>query len=191
VQRCSKCGQTFDAESCPFCGNSTQVSAGVGWENDKSLNEYGALLFAGFIGVLFANGLYTLLDEDTLFGTTLALFFGSGAIYFWLYLACKPMPWHLLFVKRISAFVAVVLVLSSAFVILNGAFDHYPLVHAETRVVRTYHAGRGSTFYVVASPSWRQGRNQEHFQPIGDFDGDLQTGDFIRVEFHRGALWLP
>jgi hypothetical protein len=190
LQRCSKCGQTFDAESCPFCGNPTQVSPGVGWEDDKSLNKYAVLLFAGLVGDIAADALYTPLDVERLAGAALVLIFVPSGIFFGL-LVCKPKPWYLLFVKRMFGFVGVVLALYSAFIILNGALDHYPLVHAETRVVRTYRAGRSGDFYIVVSPSWRQGRNQEHFQPIGDFDGDLQTGDFIRVEVHRGALWLP
>lgn len=195
MQHCSKCGQTYDSEICPFCGNSAQVSAAVGLESDKSLDKFACLLIAGVVGVSLANGVYKLLDEDTLLSATLALFLGSCGIVLWLSWACSPMPWHLLFVKRMFAFVVVTFFLSSAFVILNGALDHYPPVQAETRVVRTYRTGGGrysdNSFHIVVSPSWRHGRNQEDFQPIGDYDGNLRAGDFIRVEVHRGALWLP
>ena len=191
MQRCSKCGQTFDTESCPYCGNPAQVSTDVGWEKDKSLTKYAFFLIAGLCGVSLANGLYPLLDDDTLTIVTITLFLGSGGIYFWLSLACKPMPWHLLFVKRMNAFVAVVLVLSSALIILNGTLDKYPLLQARTRVVRTYSRLRDRSFYVAVSPSWRQGRNQEEFEVHGDFYDGLESGDVIQVEFHRGALYLP
>ena len=179
MQHCSKCGQTYDAESCPSCSNATQISSYIGWEKDKSLDKYAYFMLAGLLGVWLANGVYKLLDEETLFGATLALFFGAGGIFFWLSWACSPMPWHLPFVKRMFAFVVVALFLSSAFVILNGALDHYPPVQAETRVVRTYRADyRSKDFHIVVSPSWRLGRNQEDFRPIGDYDGDLHAGDF-------------
>jgi hypothetical protein len=192
MQHCSKCGQTFDAESCPTCGNRVHVSAGVGWESDKSLNKYGVLLVAGFWGIMLASALYKPLDDHLFKIAAVVLFFAAGGIYFWLSVVCKQMSWHLLFVKRMLAFVVLAYVLYSVFVILNGVLDHSPMVQAETRVVRTYRGGRhDGGFYIVAIPSWRQGRNQEDFQVFGDFDGDLQTGDLIRVEVHRGALWLP
>ncbi len=192
MQQCSKCGHPFDAESCPICGNHARVSADVMWRNDKSFNRSGILVCAGWFGVMLAHGLYKPLDDRTLEPAAISLVFISGGIGFWFYLACKPTPWNLQFVSRLFACVGLVLVLYSAFVILNGILDHYPLVQAETRVVRTYRSGRrGDDFYIVVIPSWRRGRNQENFEVIGDFDRDLQTGDLIRIEVHRGAFWLP
>ncbi len=192
MQQCSKCGQSFDAESCPFCGNPAQVSSGIGWGNDKSLNKYGALLTAGICGSLLADRLYKLLDGITLMAVAFALAFVSGGTAFLLFLASKPTPWNLQLQKRLLAFVVVVVFLYSTCVILNGALDRYPPVQAETRVVRTYQGGKYNRgFFIVVAPSWRQGQNQEDFQVIGEFDGDLQSGDLIRVEVHRGAFWLP
>jgi hypothetical protein len=190
VQHCPKCGQTFDAGRCPFCGNAAKDPAGVGWQFDKSLNKYFFLFCAGIFASLVSKALFTPLDDRLIEAADLALIVVLSVICLGL-LLCKQMLWILRFVKTMFAFVVIALLLSSAFVILNGAFDHYPLVHVETRVVRTYLAARSKTFYIVVSPSWRHGRNQEDFQPVGDFDADLQTGDLVRVEVHRGAFWLP
>jgi len=210
VQQCSKCGQSFDAESCSFCGNLAQVSTRVGWGNDKSLNKSVVLPMVGLLGVVLAHRLYKPLDDDTLLACAMTFFFVSGGIGLWIDQGCKPTPWNLQFQKRLFAFMGVVLVLYSAFVILNGALDHYPLVQAETRVVRTYQGGKSNRgFFIVVAPSWRKGRNQEEFKVAGDFNGrqmlsllkdfklagdvndQLQTGDLVRVEVHRGAFWLP
>jgi hypothetical protein len=155
---------------------------------DKSINKYVALLMAGFVGIWLADIYYPPLDENPLMGSALVLWAVGGLLAL---LTSGRSVLDIGLVRRIPAFVGVVLVLISTFVILNGALDHYPLVQAETRVVQTGLNRRGPHFIVVVSPSWRQGRNQEAFEVHGDFYRSLQPDDLVRIEVHRGAFWLP
>jgi hypothetical protein len=156
---------------------------------DKSLKKYAVLLIAAVLGIWVADGNYPPLDEKPFIVSALALWVVGCVLMF---LSIGRSAYNIGLVRGVLAFVGPVLILLSAFVILNGALDHYPLVQADTRVVRTYLAGRyGTKYNIVVSPSWRQGRNQETFQVYGDFYRDLQPGDLVRVEIHRGAFWLP
>ena len=134
-----------------LCGGMTSPLTGLGFWYAPDGSES-----------MSAHGLYKPLDDRTLEPAAISLVFISGGIGFWFYLACKPTSWNLQFVSRLFACVGLVLVLYSAFVILNGILDHYPLVQAETRVVRTYRSGRrGDDFYIVVIPSWRRGETKK------------------------------
>jgi hypothetical protein len=135
-----------------------------------------------------AISLYTPLDENL--GWVYLAFWAVGCLL--IFSSAGRSKYYIDLVKSALAIVGPVPVLIAAFMILNGALDHYPQVQAVTHVVRTYERHhRDSGFFVVVTPSWREGRNQEDFKVVGDFNGHLQTGDLIRVEVHRGAFWLP
>lgn len=157
---------------------------------DPSLKRYVVLLMIGLFGILAADSSYVLADRNLFMESTVSLWFVCATLVF---TTLGRSANCIRFVRRVLAFAGPILILSAAFVILNGALDHYPMVRAETRVIRTYlGAGRygNSHFYVVVSPSWRQGRDQETFEVHGDFYRSLEPGDLIQVEVHRGAFWL-
>jgi len=157
---------------------------------DRSLKKYAVLLIAGLFGILVGFGLYTPLDENLIWAALALWVVGDLLIV----LSIDRSAYIIGLVRRVLAIASPVLVLFCAFVVLNGALDHHPMVQAETRVVRAYFAGRGrppTHNYIVVSPSWRQGRDQETFEVHGDFYRDLETGDLVQVEVHRGAFWLP
>jgi len=145
VRDCSKCGQAFDAESCPLCGNPSQNSTRATVDIDKSLKKYAVLLMAGMFGICIADWYYTPLDENPWIGSAFA-FWGVGCVL--IFVTFDRSACFIGLKRRMLAFMGPALVLFAAFIILNGALDSYPPLQAETRVVRKWVGhGRWGTYY--------------------------------------------
>jgi hypothetical protein len=154
----------------------------------EPLQSFPALLAIGSFGIYVTDAVCTPLDEGPLMRSVLALLCISAL------LAASTRRIrsvaYIGFARRMVACVGLVLVLSSAFIILNGALDSYPPLQVETQVIQKS-VGARSSYHLVVSPSWREGRDHETFQVRRATFDDVQMGDSIQVVVHRGAFWVP
>lgn len=75
--------------------------------------------------------------------------------------------------------------------ITNWAFDRSPARQFETIVgSKTISHGRGTTYYVVVSPSWRAGRDEERLRVDGSTFGSVREGEPVIVTVHKGFFGL-
>jgi hypothetical protein len=151
------------------------------------------VLVAGLAAFLLAGHRYPLFDLDRATWICLALFFAPILLYFGLG-ATKRLPEKAKLLDGVFKWASLGLVTIAAAVFFNGALDRSPSTEFSTVVIDKNATGghrSGPVYHLTVSPSWRVGKNHDHFDVDYSTWRRLQTGEQVSIEVHRGVFGLP
>lgn len=159
-------------------------------EFNRSLRNYELILLAGIVTIPITNRFYPALDSNLILGSCFAAFLGPVLLHVW-FINRQVVPSRVDLVKGIYKSAAITMVVFAAFFFANGALDRFPPVQISSRVMtKTIVTGKGVSYRLVVSPSWR-GRDDEHLQVTRAIFLSVQVGDTVTIDVHHGAIGIP
>jgi len=175
-------------ECGPFRGSHYRIA-----QTGSAVKIYAWILIAGLAAFLLAGHRYPLFDLDRVTWGCLALFFAPIFLYFVLG-ATKRLPEKAKLLDGVFKWASLGLVAIAMAVFLNGVLDRSAAVEFSTVVIGKSATGghrSGPVYHLTVSPSWREGKDQDHFDIDYTTWRSLQPGEHVSVEVRRGAFGLP
>jgi hypothetical protein len=186
---CATCGTEFAVRLCPNCGGAPAVT---NRKINQALVKYSYPMAGGFLGIVIANALFSLLDRDAFFTAGLCAFFAPVVLHV-VSSFRKRVALDAGRLQRAYLYAGAVTVFLALFIAGNGALDQSPVTPVRTTLIsKQVTVGRyGRLSYTLRVRSWRAGRATEDFNVSGRTYRTTSTEKAVVVEIHRGRLGLP
>jgi hypothetical protein len=187
VDTCPVCGNSFEADRCPFC--EATAKATLAFIRISSL-----MSLAGFAGGMVLFTRFPLLEWPLATTViTLALFF-APFVFLILLTFNRPFVRQAARIKRVFGWMAALLIVYVAFCFLNVGLDTQPPIEVPVRVVST-ESGRasrlGGTVYLLRlSVPWHQQQVGAEVSVSPQKFSEVEPGDLVYLVVHPGAFSL-
>lgn len=159
-------------------------------EVNKLLQKRVLFLIPGLSGILTANYLYPLLDNNLLLVICLIIFATPVLLHILAGIGHRlPSAYRLL--RRAYSSAAVFAALFAAILVFNGALDKSAAAQIRSVVLRRdVSRGRTGTVCSLFVSSWRPGRMEERLEVSKRVFDTFDTGDPILIDIHPGSFGL-
>jgi hypothetical protein len=188
MSHCAKCARSYEGDRCPLCGDSPVLSTA---QVNQFLKKFTWMLFAGLAGSLVAARLYPPLDMNSIMFVCVVTFFMPILLHLGLAVR-KRLRTNLGLLEGFYKWTGTALIVIAALLLTNGAVDRSPGTQVYASVIRKSVArGRyGSSYSLIVSPSWREGRIDERLEVSGATFSSVRTGQTVAIRVRRGAVGL-